>query len=78
MKDPLAEGYTDYAENRTDVLFLCLIYPLIMYVAIRLALGYGVLPLVYRVFTGAALLGPAVAVGLYHATWHLYRKMIQH
>ncbi len=78
LKDALAEGFHDYQENRTDVLFLCLIYPLIMYVAIRLAFGYGVIPLIYPVFTGAALLGPVVAVGLYHVSWRREQGLETH
>jgi uncharacterized membrane protein len=78
LKDALAEGWEDYKENRTDVLFLCLIYPLIMYVAVRMAFGYGVIPLIYPVFTGAALLGPVVAVGLYHVSWRRERGLETH
>lgn len=78
VKDALREGYQDYTENRTDVLFLCLIYPLLMYVAVRIAFGYGIIPLMYPVFTGAALLGPIVAVGLYHVSWRRERGLETH
>ena len=78
VKDALREGYQDYTENRTDVLFLCLIYPLLMYVAVRMAFGYGVIPLIYPVFTGAALLGPIVAVGLYHVSWRREQGLETH
>ena len=78
LRDALAEGWEDYKENRTDVLFLCLIYPLIMYVAVRMAFGYGVIPLIYPVFTGAALLGPVVAVGLYHVSWRREQGLETH
>ncbi|MGE0666752.1 MAG: DUF2189 domain-containing protein [Sphingomonadales bacterium] len=78
LKEALAQGWEDYKENRTDVLFLCLIYPLIMYVAVRMAFGYGVLPLIYPVFTGAALLGPVVAVGLYHVSWRREQGLETH
>lgn len=78
LRDALAEGWADYKENRTDVLFLCLIYPLLMYVTVRMAFGYGVIPLIYPVFTGAALLGPVVAVGLYHVSWRREQGLETH
>ncbi len=78
VKDALREGFDDYKENRTDVLFLCLIYPLLMYMAVRLAFGYGVIPLIFPVFSGCALLGPIVAVGLYHVSWRREQGLETH
>jgi uncharacterized membrane protein len=68
VRDAFRAGLEDYKRNRTDVVFLCLIYPLLMYLVVRLAFGYGVLPLIFPIIAGCALMGPLFAVGLYHVS----------
>src|SRR5271166_2544545 len=65
LKDVLARGINDFAAYRTDVIFLCVIYPVIGLVLGRLAFGYGMLPLLFPLASGFALVGPFAAVGLY-------------
>lgn len=65
LKDVLAKGLDDFATYRTDVIFLCLIYPIIGLVLARLAFDHDMLPLLFPVASGFALIGPAAAVGLY-------------
>jgi uncharacterized membrane protein len=60
----LSRGLADFAANRTDVIFLCVIYPLVGLVLARLASGYGVVPLLFPLASGFALVGPLAAVGL--------------
>lgn len=62
--DALARGLADFEANRTDVIFLCVIYPVIGLVLGRLASGYGLLPLLFPLASGFALVGPFAAVGL--------------
>jgi uncharacterized membrane protein len=60
----LARGLDDFAAYRTDVLFLCVVYPLVGLVLARLAFGYDMLPLIFPLASGFALIGPFAAVGL--------------
>ena len=64
LGEVLSDGLADFAANRTDVIFLCLIYPLVGLVLARLASGYGVVPLLFPLASGFALVGPLAAVGL--------------
>jgi uncharacterized membrane protein len=60
----LSKGFADFAANRTDVIFLCIIYPLVGLLLGRLASGYDVVPLLFPLASGFALVGPFAAVGL--------------
>jgi uncharacterized membrane protein len=61
----LAKGFADFGAFRTDVIVLCLLYPIVGLVLSRLAFGHGMLPLIFPLASGFALIGPAIAVGLY-------------
>ncbi len=65
LKDALRAGLADFNAMPTHAMFLCLIYPVVGLVLARLAFGYAVLPLLYPLVTGFALLGPLAALGLY-------------
>jgi len=65
LGDVLAKGLGDTLAYRTDVVFLCLIYPLIGLGLISLAFHHALLPLVFPLAAGFAFVGPAAAVGLY-------------
>jgi uncharacterized membrane protein len=65
LADALASGLRDFAAYRTDVIFLCVIYPIAGLVLARLAFGYDMLPLLFPLASGFALIGPVAAVGLY-------------
>jgi uncharacterized membrane protein len=65
LKDVLAKGISDFAAYRTDVMFLCIIYPIAGLLLAWLAFGYDLLQLVFPVAFGFALIGPVAAVGLY-------------
>ena len=61
----LRDGFEDFGAYRTDVIFLCLLYPIIGLVLSRMVLGYGMVPLVFPLASGFALIAPFFAVGLY-------------
>lgn len=65
LRDALARGIDDFATFRTDVMFLCLIYPVIGIALVQFAARSDMLPLAFPLVAGFALLGPVVAVVLY-------------
>jgi uncharacterized membrane protein len=65
LREVLARGVADFAAYRTDVIFVCIIYPVVGLVLASLAFGYGMLPLLFPLASGFALIGPLAAVGLY-------------
>jgi len=65
LRDVLAKGLDDTGAYRTDVFFLCLVYPVIGLILIGLMFHQELLPLVFPIAAGFALVGPAAAVGLY-------------
>lgn len=61
----LRRGVDDFLAMPTHALFIGLIYPLVGIVLATFALGAEVLPLVFPLAAGFALIGPFAAVGLY-------------
>ena len=64
LRTALRLGFADFTAGRTDVIMLCLIYPVIGLLLGRLGLGHQVLPLLFPLAAGFALVGPLAAVGL--------------
>ncbi|HUO94394.1 MAG TPA: DUF2189 domain-containing protein [Rhizomicrobium sp.] len=63
--ESLAKGAEDFGAYRTDVIFLCVIYAVVGLVLARLAFGMDMLPLLFPLASGFALVGPIAAIGLY-------------
>jgi uncharacterized membrane protein len=62
--DALAQGLKDFAACRTDVVFLCLIYPVAGLVISRMAFDHGMVALIFPLVAGFALIAPLFGVGL--------------
>jgi len=65
LKYALARGVDDFLTMPSHAIFLCLIYPVVGFVLARLVLGYNVIPLLFPLAAGFALVGPFAALGLY-------------
>lgn len=65
IKDALSAGWRDFGAVRTDVVFLCLLYPLAGLVISRMAFDYGMIALVFPLIAGFALIAPLFGIGLY-------------
>jgi uncharacterized membrane protein len=65
LREAVRRGLHDFAAARTDVMFVCLIYPVLgLFIAAAEAQGR-LLPLLFPTAAGFALVGPFFAVGLY-------------
>ncbi len=65
LREILKKGLDDFAAYRTDVIFLCLIYPIVGVVLARAAYGRDILQMLFPLASGFALVGPFAAIGLY-------------
>src|ERR1700753_2683429 len=65
LQDALQLGWEDFKAVPSHAVILCVIYPVLGLVLARTVLGYSVLPLLFPLAAGFALLGPFAALGLY-------------
>jgi uncharacterized membrane protein len=65
LVDALARGLADFRAMPTHVIFLGLIYPIAGLAIARWTFGYDIVPMLYPLLAGFALIGPFAAVGLY-------------
>ena len=65
LRDALRKGLEDFWAIPTHVVFLCLLYPIVGLLLFRMTFVYDLLPLLYPLAAGFALLGPFTAIGLY-------------
>ncbi len=63
--DALRLGWEDFRVKPSHYVFLCLIYPIAGVVLAAWSSGANMLPLLYPLASGFALLGPVAAIGLY-------------
>ena len=65
LGDVLAKGLADFRAMPTHVIFLSLIYPIAGLAIARWTAGHDIVPLLYPLIAGFALIGPFAAIGLY-------------
>ena len=63
--DAVRKGFDDFREYRSDVALLCVIYAVVGLILTRLAFGTDLLPLLFPLASGFAILGPFAALALY-------------
>jgi uncharacterized membrane protein len=69
LRDALRLGWEDFKAVPSHAIVLCVIYPVIGILLWRITLGYSVLPLLFPIATGFALIGPFAALGLYELSY---------
>lgn len=65
VRDALAKGWADFMANPGHVLVLSFLYPILGFLIARYAFGHHLLPLVFPLAAGFALLGPFAAIAFY-------------
>jgi uncharacterized membrane protein len=86
LDECLGRGWDDFLAVPSHAVVLCLIYPVIGLVIARMVLGYAVLPLLFPLAAGFALIGPFAAIGLYElsrrreigldsSAWHAFEVL---
>ena len=65
LKDVLVKGFQDFDAKPTHFVLLFIIYPIVGIILINLTAGYQILPLIFPIIAGFALIGPFAAIGLY-------------
>ena len=65
IKDALKKGMGDFKTFRSDVMFLVAIYPIIGICLVVVSTDLALLPLLFPLAAGFALLGPVAGIGLY-------------
>jgi uncharacterized membrane protein len=65
LNEALVRGLDDFKAKPSHLVLLAIIYPVVAFLAFRVAAGYDLLPLVFPLLSGFALVGPLAAIGLY-------------
>lgn len=65
LRDALRKGVEDFKACRSDVVSICLIYPIVGFVVSWLGFHRDLVPLLFPAIAGFVLIGPFAGVGMY-------------
>ncbi|HEY2844616.1 MAG TPA: DUF2189 domain-containing protein, partial [Bryobacteraceae bacterium] len=65
IKDAIRLGFEDFEAYRSDVAMLCVVYAVVGLIMTRLVFGTDLIPLLFPLASGFAILGPFAALALY-------------
>jgi uncharacterized membrane protein len=65
IKDVIKQGFEDFEVYRSDVVMLCVVYAVVGLVLTRFIFGSDLLPLLFPLASGFAIIGPFAALALY-------------
>src|SRR3990172_7545802 len=65
LREVLTKGFEDFKTKPSHLILIIFIYPIVSVFVFRLSAGYDILPLIFPLLAGFALIGPMAAIGLY-------------
>ncbi|MGH6828899.1 MAG: DUF2189 domain-containing protein [Rhizomicrobium sp.] len=65
IADAVKKGFEDFEIYRSDVVMLCVVYAVVGLILVRLMFGADLLPLLFPLASGFAIIGPFAALALY-------------
>jgi uncharacterized membrane protein len=65
IKDAIKQGFEDFEAYRSDVVMLCVVYAVVGLILVRLMFGSDLIPLLFPMASGFAIIGPFAALALY-------------
>jgi uncharacterized membrane protein len=68
IKEALAKGLADFWAMPSHAVFLSILYPIVGLALVIMTSGQNLLPLLYPLLSGFALIGPFAALGLYEVS----------
>jgi uncharacterized membrane protein len=68
IEEALAKGFADFWAMPSHAVFLSILYPIVGLVLVVMTSGENVMPLLYPLLSGFALVGPFAAIGLYEVS----------
>ena len=69
LRDSLMRGLDDFKANPSHLVFLSIIYPVVGLILARFTAQADLLPLIFPLVAGFALIGPFAAIGLYDLSY---------